>query len=91
LRDYLREKDPIERSFETEGSNWETIWDRRIQFTHSYRISLWFILILLSHTLLHSNIYISNKMHMLQSLFYLTTALHVSGVTSPIFRSTKQL
>ena len=28
-----------------------------------------------------SNIYISNKMHMLQSLFYLTTALHVSGVT----------
>jgi len=25
--------------------------------------------------------YISNKMHMLQSLFYLTTALHVSGVT----------
>ena len=22
-----------------------------------------------------------NKMHMLQSLFYLTTALHVSGVT----------
>jgi len=26
-------------------------------------------------------IYISNKMHMLQSLFYLTTALHVSGIT----------
>jgi len=25
--------------------------------------------------------YISNKMHMLQSLFYLTTALNVSGVT----------
>ena len=25
--------------------------------------------------------YISNKMHMLQSLFYLTTALHDSGVT----------
>jgi len=25
--------------------------------------------------------YISNKMHMLHSLFYLTTALHVSGVT----------
>jgi len=25
-------------------------------------------------------IYISNKMHMLQSLFYLTTALHVSGL-----------
>ena len=25
--------------------------------------------------------YISNKVHMLQSLFYLTTALHVSGVT----------
>ena len=25
--------------------------------------------------------YISNKMHKLQSLFYLTTALHVSGVT----------
>jgi len=25
--------------------------------------------------------YISNKMHMLQSLFYLTAALHVSGVT----------
>ena len=24
---------------------------------------------------------ISNKMHMLQSLFYLTTALHVSGIT----------
>ena len=24
---------------------------------------------------------IPNKMHMLQSLFYLTTALHVSGVT----------
>ena len=31
----------------------------------------------------HNNIliYISNKMHKLQSLFYLTTALHVSGVT----------
>jgi len=26
-------------------------------------------------------IYVSNKMHMLQSLFYLTTALHVSGIT----------
>ena len=25
--------------------------------------------------------YISNKMHMLQSLFYLTIALHVSGIT----------
>ena len=25
--------------------------------------------------------YISKKMHMLQNLFYLTTALHVSGVT----------
>ena len=25
--------------------------------------------------------YISNKMHMLQSVFYLTTALHVLGVT----------
>jgi hypothetical protein len=32
----------------------------------------------------HNNnilIYMSNKMHMLQNLFYLTTALHVSGVT----------
>jgi len=29
-------------------------------------------------------------MHMLQSLFYLKTALHVSGV-AVIFRSTKQL
>jgi len=32
----------------------------------------------------HNNIliyiYISNKMHMLQSLFYLTTALHVLGI-----------
>jgi hypothetical protein len=27
-------------------------------------------------------LYISNKMHMLQSSFYLTTALHVSGITS---------
>jgi len=26
-------------------------------------------------------LYISNKMHMLQSLFYVTTALHVSVVT----------
>ena len=25
--------------------------------------------------------YISNKMHMLQSLFHLTTALHLSGIT----------
>jgi len=33
---------------------------------------------------LHRNnilMYISNKMHMLQSVFYLTTALHVLGVT----------
>jgi len=38
--------------------------------------------LLTSHkTFQNSNIYISNKMHMLQSLFYLTTALHVSGVT----------
>jgi hypothetical protein len=30
----------------------------------------------------NNNNNISNKMHMLQGLFYLTTALHVSGITS---------
>jgi hypothetical protein len=30
-----------------------------------------------------------NKMHMLQSLFYLTTALHVSGVTITHFQEHK--
>ena len=36
------------------------------------------------HGSVHRNnilIYKSNKMRMLQSLFYLTTALHVSGIT----------
>jgi len=36
------------------------------------------------HGSVHRNnilIYISNKKHMLQSLFYLTTVLHVLGVT----------
>jgi len=32
-----------------------------------------------------------NKMHLLQSLFYLTTALHVSGVTITHLREHKQL
>ena len=32
-----------------------------------------------------------NKMHMLQSLFYLTTALHVSGVTITHIQEHKQL
>jgi len=32
-----------------------------------------------------------NKMHMLQSLFYLTTALHVSGVTITHLQEHKQL
>ena len=34
-----------------------------------------------SNVYIYIYIYISNKMHMLQSLFYLTTTLHVSGVT----------
>jgi len=34
-------------------------------------------------------IYNSNKMHILQSLFYLTTALHVSGVTIAHFQKHK--
>ena len=32
-----------------------------------------------------------NKMHMLQSLFYLTTALHVLGVTIARLQEHKQL
>jgi len=36
-------------------------------------------------------IFISNKMHMVQSLFYLTTALHVSGVTIANLQEHKQL
>jgi hypothetical protein len=36
-------------------------------------------------------VYNSNKIHKSQSLFNLTTALHVSGVTITHFRSTKQL
>jgi hypothetical protein len=37
------------------------------------------------HGSMHHNnilIYISNKMHILQSLFYLTTAPHVSGIVT---------
>ena len=34
------------------------------------------------HTYTYTHTHTHNKMHMLQSLFYLATALHVSGITS---------
>ena len=46
------------------------------------------------HGFVHRNnilVYNSNKMHKSLSLFNLTIALHVSGITITHFRSTKQL
>jgi uncharacterized membrane-anchored protein YitT (DUF2179 family) len=40
-----------------------------------------FFLLFNSVSYIYFLVCISNKMHMLQTLFYLTTALHVSGVT----------
>jgi hypothetical protein len=46
------------------------------QMTHYLKISTKY------YSFIYIYIYISNNMHMLQSLFYLTTVLRVSGIIS---------
>jgi hypothetical protein len=57
---------------------------REVKWNPKYRFSKIFLIFMgpcIVITLYYIYIYISNKMHMSQSLLYLTTALHVSGVT----------
>ena len=66
------------------------MYDDRLQLMEGGHVALWFIYCLFICGLFRDIIsnsenilaYNSNQMHKSQSLFYLTTALHVSGVTT---------